>query len=301
MAAATQSVGLQRFEFTQVHMGMPVRVVLYAADRAAAEASAKAAFSRIAELDSRMSDYRPDSEISRLTEVKAGSWTSISAELCQVLERALFVARASDGAFDPTVGPLVDLWWAARETRSVPTAAAITISKSRVGWQHVTLDCGASRIQLAVLRMRFDLGGIAKGFILQEALSVLRARGTGRALLEAGGDIVVGDAPPDRAGWQIDVVHGDDVFRAKAQGLTNGALATSGPDAQFYEIDGVRYSHVIDARSGRPLTSNRIVSVIARDGATADALATALGVLDQAAAALFLAQFPGVAWTASAR
>jgi thiamine biosynthesis lipoprotein len=299
--ASVPAADLERFEFTEVHMGMPVRVVLYAADRPRGEAAAKAAFTRIAELDSKMSDYRPDSEISLLSKVRAGAWTPLSKEVCAVLERALFIARQSEGAFDPTVGPLVDLWRSARNMRTMPAAREIDFARSRVGWRHVTLECDAPRIRLALASMRFDLGGLAKGFILQEALNSLRASGVTQALLEAGGDLVAGDAPPDRTGWQIDVPHGSEAFRARARELTTAALATSGPDIQFFELDGVRYSHVIDPRSGRPLTSNRIVSVIARDGATADALATALSVLEDNEAARFLRHFPGVHWTSANR
>lgn len=291
----------ERFEFAEVHMGMRVRVVLYGANRDSAEGSARAAFSRIAELDARMSDYRPDSELSGLTNVTAGVWTPISADLCLVLDRALVVARASNGAFDPTVGALVDLWRSARNMRRLPAAREIEFARSRVGWRHVELDCATPRIRLALARMRFDLGGIAKGFILQDALRLLRSRGAGRALLEAGGDLVAGDAPPGRPGWQIDVPHGDEAFRAKARTLINSALATSGTNAQFFELEGVRYSHVIDPRTGRPLTSDRIVSVLARDGTTADALATALGVLQDAEADRFLAHFPGTVWTSATR
>ena len=142
--------------------------------------------------------------------------------------------------------------------------------------------------------MRLDLGGIAKGYILEEALHTLRSAGVRRALIEAGGDIVVGDAPPDRDGWRIDVTGADREFAARAAKLTNAALATSGPTAQFVEIDGVRYSHVVDPRTGVGLTNHVTAHVIARDGATADALATALTVARAGDVPRLLSRFPGV-------
>jgi thiamine biosynthesis lipoprotein len=142
--------------------------------------------------------------------------------------------------------------------------------------------------------MRLDLGGIAKGYILQEALHVLRSTGVTRALVESGGDIVVGDAPPGRAGWRIDVPGADAAFAARAATLSNAALSTSGPTAQFVQIDGVRYSHVVDPRTGVGLTNGITAHVIASDGATADALSTALTVLGPDAAGPILAGFPGV-------
>ncbi len=127
--------------------------------------------------------------------------------------------------------------------------------------------------------MRLDFGGIAKGYILQEALRAAAAAGVTRALLEAGGDIVVGDPPPEREGWSIDAQASDKPFADQAGRLRNRAIATSGPTAQFVEIDGVRYSHVIDPRRGLGLTHDVVARVIAADGATADALATAATVL----------------------
>jgi thiamine biosynthesis lipoprotein len=142
--------------------------------------------------------------------------------------------------------------------------------------------------------MRLDLGGIAKGYILQEALATLRLAGVTRALVESGGDIVVGDAPPGRDGWTIHVSGADPDFRAAASRLTNSALSTSGATMQFVEIDGVRYSHVIDPRTGLGVTNAVTAHVIARDAATADALATALTVVGHPGLEVLKEQFPGV-------
>jgi thiamine biosynthesis lipoprotein len=149
--------------------------------------------------------------------------------------------------------------------------------------------------------MRLDLGGIAKGYILQEAMAVLVARGAPRAMVEAGGDIVVGDAPPGTPGWRIDVPHADAAFAARAASLKHAALSTSGATVQFVEIGGVRYSHVIDPRTGLGVTHGFVTSVIARDGATADALATALGVLGSEGAKPMLARFSDVVWSQAQR
>ena len=141
--------------------------------------------------------------------------------------------------------------------------------------------------------MRLDLGGIAKGYVLQEALRVLDARGVPRALVEAGGDIVAGDAPPGRTGWRIDTPGADEAVTTRAAALTRAALATSGAAMQFVEIDGTRYSHIIDPRTGLGLTHHLTAHVIAGDGATADALATALSVVGAAQGPSILRRFPG--------
>lgn len=280
-----------RFEFSQVHMGMPVRVVLFAVDRQAAADRARAAFERISALDAILSDYRPDSELNRLA-ASGGTLTPVSVDLFAVLTRALDVARASEGAFDPTVGPLTSLWREARRTGTAPTEAALREAKERVGWRLLTLGAEWRIVRLERPDMRLDLGGIAKGYILQEALAVLVARGSPQALLEAGGDIVVGDAPPGKPGWRIEVPGAGPAFVKRASALTRAALATSGSTAQFVVIDGVRYSHVIDPRTGKGVTHGLTTSVIAGDGATADALATAIVVLGASRAASVLSRYP---------
>jgi thiamine biosynthesis lipoprotein len=142
--------------------------------------------------------------------------------------------------------------------------------------------------------MQLDLGGIAKGYILQEALKVLKGRGLGASMVEAGGDVAVGDAPPGRGGWAIEVLGADPAFAARAGNLVNAAIATSGGSEQFVEIGGVRYSHVVDPRTGLGVVGMHTVSVIAADGALADAVATAAGVLGPRWAGELRARLPGI-------
>jgi thiamine biosynthesis lipoprotein len=299
-AAARRAAGRAvRREFAEVHMGVATRVVLYAPDDRRARRAARAAFARVAALEDVMSDWRPASELRRL-ERRPGAWVPVSAPLFAVLARAVDVARASDGAFDPTVGPLVALWREARRRGALPEAAALDSARARVGWRRLALDAHARRVRLAAPGMRLDLGGIAKGYILQAALAELRAHGVRRALVEAGGDVVVGDAPPGRAGWQVDAAGldaggADSLVARRVAALARAAVSTSGPTAQFVEIGGVRYSHVVDPRTGLGLRNARAATVVAPDGATADALSTVLTVVAPAEVPRLLARFPGVA------
>ena len=272
-------------------MGLPVRLVLHASDRQTAEAAARAAFTRIAGLDRMMSDYRPDSELRRI-DSHAGNFVPVTAELLAVISRALQISRATDGAFDPTIAPLVALWRESRSSRRLPEPSRLAAARALVGWQHVEVDAVRSAVRLTRPGMRLDLGGVAKGYILQEALRTLRNGRVSRALIAAGGDIVVGDAPPGRAGWQVDVTGADANFTARASRLTNAALATSGSSVQFVEIDGVRYSHIVDPRTGLGVTTDRVAHVIAEDAAVADGLATALTIIDIADGVTLRARFP---------
>ena len=276
-----------RRQYAELHMGVAARIVLYAPDDATARRAARAAYARMAELEDVMSDYRPESEVRRLA-ARAGAAIPVSGDLFVVLARAVDLWRRSDGAFDATVGPFVELWRAARRTGRLPPRAGLDAAARRVGSDKVHLDSVARTVRLDAPGMRIDLGGIAKGYILDRALDALRAQGVTRALLEAGGDIVLGDAPPGRRGWRIALPEGDTI-------LANHAVSTSGDTEQFVIIGGVRYSHVIDPRTGMGLTSRREATVVAPDGVTADGLATALTVLDGERGARLLHSFPQAA------
>ena len=261
-------------EYRQLHLGMEVRLVLHA-DQATADAAARAAFGRIAALEQLLSDWRPTSEVRQLTD-HPGAWQPVSAELFEVLARAVAMSRTSGGAFDPTVGPLVALWREARRTGVAPPDSAIRHARRVTGWRLIGLDSLHRRVRIDRPGMRIDLGGIAKGWILGEARTTLRAHGVTAMLLEAGGDLLLGDAPPGRPGWEVSVPtpHGDSTLV-----LHDVAVSTSGPSAQHVVISGVAYSHVIDPRSGRPLTTAFETTVLHRDPATADALSTTITVL----------------------
>ena len=270
-------------------MGMEVRMTMYAPDEAAAHRAGTAAFAVIAGLDQRLSDYRDDSDLRAIERAAPGPVTVVP-EVFAVLKRAMEVSAASDGAFDPTVAPVVALWRQSRASRTLPAPEALAAARRLVGWSRVELDESAMTVRLPEVGMRLDLGGIAKGYILQRAIDSLRSAGINSALIEAGGDIVFYGARTWKAQMSAECsvlgagVRGAEVPGAAVLGA-EGALSTSGASAQFVEIDGVRYSHVVDPRTGLGLTDHRTVHVRAADGATADAWATALGVIGPARAA----------------
>ncbi len=269
-----QDEGPQRYEFTEVLMGVQARIVLYAPEESLARAAARAAFDRIAQLDRVMSDYRPDSEAMRAS--RSVGPTRISEDLFRVLHRANEIAVASDGAFDVTVGPLVQLWRDAIRRGILPDAQTLAQARQRTGWRWLVLDASGPSLDLRQPGMRLDFGGIGKGFAADEAVSTLGKLGIPSCLIDLGGDITLGEPPPGQGGWRVRL--GEDATREPLV-LSRAAVATSGDTEQFVEIDGQRYSHLLDPRSGLGLTDRSQVTVIAKDGATADALATAVSVL----------------------
>lgn len=264
-------------------MGVPVRIVLYASSEGQAREAARAAYERVAELDGIMSDYRPRSEVRMLSE-RPREWQPVSHDLVRVLAMAQAVSRWSGGAFDVTVGPLVQLWRQSRRSGRLPDENALSRGRARTGSWLLEVDTVRGAVRLLADSMQIDLGGIAKGYVLSEALAVLRSRGSGAAMIEAGGDLVVGDAPPGRAGWSVEIPGADLATREIAKALVNVAVATSGGSEQYVEIGGVRYAHVVDPRTGLGLVNAGQVTVIARRGEVADAVATATLVLSQSAA-----------------
>jgi thiamine biosynthesis lipoprotein len=271
----------KRFTFTEPHMGTRFKIVLYAPDEAAANAGAKAAFQRIANLDATMSDYRASSELMQLCQKAGGDPAPVSEDLFRVLEKAQEYAKLSDGAFDVTVSPLVRLWRIARRTQQLPNAEELAKAKALVGYQQMKLDPKARTVQLLKAGMLLDLGGIAKGYAADAALAVLQKQGITRALVAAGGDVAVSGPPPDAVGWKIGIqpLEGGEKEPSRFLLLKDAAVSTSGDSEQFVVIDGKRYSHIVDPKTGLGLQGRMSVTVIAPNGLTADPLAKIPSVL----------------------
>jgi len=278
-AAGLGEPPLERFQDVQDHMGTRIQIIVYAENKPAAEAAFERAFSRIAALDDVLSDYKPESEISRLS-AASPTQRSVDADLFQVLTRAQHFSRLTEGAFDVTVGPLTKLWRRARRRKQLPDSQLLAGARQSVGYRFIKLTGDSRTVQLTRPNMRLDLGGIAKGYAADEAREAMRSVGVTRVLINAGGDIVAGDPPPGQPGWRVGVAPLD-ARKPPSQILLiqNAAVATSGDAWQFVALNGKRYSHIIDPLTGLGLTDRSSVTVIAKDGTTADALASALSVM----------------------
>ena len=235
-----------------------------------------------------LSDYRASSELSRLCARAGGPPVAVGPDLFAVLTRAEDVALRSRGAFDVTVGPLTRLWRRAFRSGVAPPAEALADAQMRVAHGQVRLDPTLRTVAL----LRPDM---QKGYAADEALAVLRRRGIALALVAAGGDVVAGDAPPGEVGWHVSLAPFGPSGTSETILLRDGAVSTSGDAEQWAEIDGRRYSHIVDPRTGWALTGRRASIVVARDGTTADALATALTVMDVADGLALAESIPGVA------
>lgn len=266
----------KRFEYTKLIMGVEARIVLYAESEPQARNAATAGFRRMEALDRALSDYRRNSEVKTLAAIGADGPTHVSDDLLEALRLGVQVAEISGGAFDPTVGPLTSLWREARQAGELPDAPALEDARQRTGYRQIEFGPGGT-VRLARRGMGIDFGGLGKGLAAREAVEAMAGAGARSCLVDLGGDICAGAAPPGREGWmvRIDPGRGEPIDVT----LASSAVATSGDTEQFIEIDGVRYSHILDPRTGLGLTTHCSVTVLARDGAMADALASAVSVL----------------------
>ena len=252
-------------------MGMPVDITLYGVSADEGERALAAFSNRVVALEAILSGYQSDSELRRFNATAGRSeGLRLSQPLFHVLSYGQSLAVESKGAFDVTVGPLVQVWRLSRARGQVPSAVLIEQARTRVGYQLVERREFESVAVLKVPKMRIDLDAIAKGHILDEGMEVLRRHGVASALIDAGGDIRVSGPPAGREGWTI-AIGG---LKDESLLLRDVAVATSGDAVQYIEKDGVRYSHIIDPRTGWGVTNGCQATVIAPTAMEADGLAS---------------------------
>src|SRR5688572_17122339 len=254
-------------------MGTRITIKMWADTPGRAERAAKAAFDVFRRLDAMMSDYKPDSELSRLSDAAGAGPRLVSPELYAVLFESKRIAERTDGAFDVTIAPVVLLWRKARKERALPVPDVLQAALAKVG--HADLALHQGRAELKRPGMRLDLGGIAKGYACDRALEAVVKEGVPRAYVDAGGGMSIGDPPPGREAWRIGMI--GDARRVLL--LKNCGVATAGDLEQFVEIEGRRYSHIVDPKTGLGLTNRAMATVVAPNGFAADAVDTALCVL----------------------
>lgn len=270
------------YDLSEPAMGTMFRVAVHGEDLNQIILAVEQAMARVHEIDALLSDYKPDSEVSRLAEraqtAQADEWIPISAELAAVLSTGLEIAESSEGAFDPTLGRLTKLWRRSKRQAELPTPTRLAEARAAAGHAYLDFDPSQPAIRFLVPGIEFDLGGIAKGYACDEAMRVITEAGFSSALIDGGGDILVSGAPPEQPeGWHISIDPGNS--GVETVNLTHSAVATSGDRYQAVAIDGVRYGHIIDPATGLGLTRMRSATIIARSAMEADALASAACVL----------------------
>ena len=282
---------LTRYRYARVIMGSRCEITLEAENEPAAARAAGKAFGQIQRIERVLSDYDPRTESMLLMQREPNTPHPISATLLEVLLLSMDIHKASAGSFDPTVGAITHLWRAAARAGTIPTTNELDRARTRVGIEHLQVNALARTVRFDQPGMILDFGGIGKGYAARMGVELLRELGYPIACVDMGGDLQFGDPPSDQpAGWRVEVMTGLNSSRTLT--LHNCAIATSGDLERYYEHNGVRYSHIIDPRSGLGVTQRRAATVIATDAAVADALASAISVLGEAGRAQLKQAFP---------
>lgn len=275
-------------------MGTSVQVEAFGGTDDARRAAIDEAFAAIAEVDRLMSNYREDSELTRINRTAAREAAPASEPMLSVLAAAQQVSDKSGGAFDVTIGPAVRLWGFHDKKPHQPSASEIAAIRPAVGYRNLLIDRERRTVRFARQEVEIDLGGIAKGFAVEIAANVLRRRGLG-GFIDAGGNQYLLGTPPGKRAWTVGVKNPDrpdQLLGVVDSGETS--VSTSGGYANFLTIGGRRYGHILDPRTLQPSEAALGVTVFGRDGTLADAVSTAAFVLGPAGGLALIDSFAGL-------
>jgi thiamine biosynthesis lipoprotein len=269
------------FHETRPAMGTTFAVYLYAPDQTAAEELFELAFQETERIEAALSNYRPTSELSRINRLAGSGPVTTDPEVFGLIERSLELSRRTAGAFDITVGPLMKAWGFFRGRGRLPSEGELARARAGTGWRFVELDRRGRTIRFLHPEIELDLGAIGKGYALDRVAAVLRAQGTRNALVSAGQSSYAAlGAPPNETGWPVHVPNPiDQGERLSTIFLNDRSLSTSGSTEKFFTLEGRKYCHIIDPRSGYPVEEVTQVTVLFSSAEVADALSTSLFVL----------------------
>jgi len=262
-------------------MGTFARIIAVGANRKTCRAAIDAAFEQFHQVDSMMSSYKPDSQLSAVNLDAFGKPVKVDNPLFEVLKSAIAYSRKSAGAFDVTIGPLVDLWRQTADSGQKPTDTAVAEARNKIGFEKLILDDENMTVRFTVDGMRLDLGGIAKGYAIDLAVDAAHQAGATGAMIDVGGDIrCFGKPAGKKEQWTIGLqdpdTDGKILLKLK---MNDAAVATSGHYRRFVLIDGKKHSHIINPAMGNSAKKLTSVSIIAPTAMAADALATATSVM----------------------
>ncbi len=275
-------------------MGCLYEIYLAGTDRETLVGAAEEALNDVERLDRQLSHYKDDSDVARLNAHAATHWVRLEPRMYALLKRCAEIHSQTGGAFDITLGPLIKAWGFYRGEGRIPSDKEIEEVMQRIGMDRVLFDDSDDLVHFTAPGMEINLGAIGKGYAIDQAAETLRTFNVNRAVLHGGqSSIYALGAPPDREGWEFSIKDPRDRETVlETVLLRNEAISTSGSYEQFFEVDGARYSHILDPRTGRPTTGMLSVSVIAESATDTDALSTAFFVMGREATEEFCRTHP---------
>ncbi|HYO82491.1 MAG TPA: FAD:protein FMN transferase [Bryobacteraceae bacterium] len=261
-----QSSQVLRFEESLDSMGTTYTIVAYGTDRYRLQSAVESAFEEVKRLEELLSNYRPESEWSRLNRAASAGPVRVSEELFELLSSCMNYSRMSEGAFDITVGPLMKVWGFYKGSGRFPHRAEIKGAMARVGYQLIELDDANKTVRFRRPGVELDPGGIGKGYAVDRAVAILRRGGVQSGLITAGSSSIygIGSPPHEPRGWHVALRHPKDARKSVADvWLRDESMSTSGNYEKFFLANGRLYSHIMDPRTGYPAQGMLSVSVIA--------------------------------------
>jgi len=295
LSYAMAQANLIRYEDSRVSMACAYSIVAYGTDEQKLKQAVSTAFDEVDRIDRLMSHYKKDSPLSQLNREAAERPVKTDPELFDFIAECLHYSRASDGAFDITVGPLMKAWGFFRGEGRMPSAVELQTVRKKIGWQHLRLNPHDHTIHFDCEGIELDLGGIAKGYAVDRVVALLQQHNITRALISAGGSTIYAlGAPPNSESWDLQIQDPLDARKiAMTVQLKDQSLSVSGSAEKFFELKGKRYSHIMDPRTGRPVMKVLSVAVIAPTGMMGDALDNAFYVQGTRQAKALLKSYPG--------
>lgn len=252
------------YTYSFTAMATTFKVAAYTDDPKKLEEVTKAIEAEALRLNTVYSDYDPNSELERWVASEKKTDFKMSSDLFDILCISEDWNQKSNGDFDPSIGQVTRMWRKRRKAKSLPTEDDIRFAREHSGWQHIHIDRENHRVDIDDPEVRIDLGGIAIGYTVDHCCDMLERAGINCYLLDAGGDMRCGHAPPDREGWRVEVApieKGKEPLRQML--IQDCAMTTSGDLFRFVEINGVRHGHTIDPKTGYGVPGPTAVTVIA--------------------------------------
>ncbi len=262
-------------------MGTILEFKLYCGDRGFCNQAISNAYLEVKKLDDMLSNYKADSKLSEVNSLAGTGKIPVPREFIDLTERSLFFSNLTGGAFDITVGKLIELWRQGQQKNALPDSETVkkTISDC-VGFDKIKLYSKEEIIEINSQCVSIDFGGIGKGYAIDRAVAILKKKGIESGIINFGGEIFAIGAPPGSSGWSIGVhnpLKADEPLSFIE--VKDMAVSTSGDYERYFEIRGKRYSHIIDTRTGIPVDAVPSVTVLSRSATDADALSTAISVM----------------------
>jgi thiamine biosynthesis lipoprotein len=281
---------------TILTMGTVAHVKALADSGQTAENCIKAATKQFEQIEKFFSDKRSDSEISRVNREAFNGSVKLSGEVYQLIKTSITFSELSGGAFDITIGPLVDLWKQAGDANSLPGDEQIKEACSKVGFKKLILDDANSTVRFAVEGMRLDFGGIAKGYAVDLAVEAMKSSGATSGMVDIGGNIrCFGRPPKGKEDWIIGVQNPDLTSPQQVimtLKLDDKSVATSGNYQRFVTVSSKRFSHIIEPRTGKTIEGLSSVTIITERATDADALSTSVTVMGPQAGLKLIEKIP---------